>query len=306
MHTNPVARSEPAPWPASRPLCRPRQVAAPLVLLLLFALAARAELIDRIAVSVGNRVITQSDLERQIRVIAFQNGVKPDLSPANKRAVADKMIEQKLIQRELENTRYPMPAASELAPAIEEFKKTHFPDDAAYQRALAEYHITEQDLLDVLLWERTLLRFIQIRFESGVLVTDQEAADYAQAAPDQLGRRRACPDLQPCGSAIGVVAARCPQPYPRNCPPGGLPMSRRRRILLRVLTAGATAVALLRPLGLFHPRQRMVLRPGAYPHHRRGGDGYRRARGNRGLPVRPCALHRRSARLRPARPRAGR
>ncbi len=155
-------------------------MAAPLVLLLLFALAARAELIDRIAVSVGNRVITQSDLERQIRVIAFQNGVKPDLSPANKRAVADKMIEQKLIQRELENTRYPMPAASELAPAIEEFKKTHFPDDAAYQRALAEYHITEQDLLDVLLWERTLLRFIQIRFESGVLVTDQEAADYAK------------------------------------------------------------------------------------------------------------------------------
>jgi len=153
-----------------------------LVLLLLLALApaARAELIDRIAVSVGNRVITESDLQRQIRVIAFQNGDKPDFSAANKHAVAEKMIDQKLIERELENARYPMPDAADLAPAIAEFKKTHYPDEAAFQRALAEYHINEQDLLDVLLWERTLLEFIQIRFESGVLVSEQEVADYAK------------------------------------------------------------------------------------------------------------------------------
>ena len=150
----------------------------PLLLLLVFS--ARAEIIDRIAVSVGNRVITQSDLERQIRVIAFQNGKQPDFSAANKHAVANKMIEQKLIQRELENSRYPAPEPAELEPAIEEFKRTHFPDDAAYQRALAEAHITAQDLLDVLVWERTLLNFIEIRFESGVLASDEEIAAYAR------------------------------------------------------------------------------------------------------------------------------
>lgn len=130
--------------------------------------------------SAGNRVITLSELDRQIRVIAFQSGVKPDFSPANRRAVAEKMVDQKLIQRELETSRYPLPTAAELAPAMEEFKRTHFPDDAAYRKALADADITEQDLLDVLLWERTLLRFIEIRFESGVLLNDQEVTDLAQ------------------------------------------------------------------------------------------------------------------------------
>jgi peptidyl-prolyl cis-trans isomerase SurA len=150
-----------------------------ILFLLLLTLPAHAEIIDRIAVSVGNRVITQSDLERQIRVIAFQNGTKPDFSSANKHAVVDKMIQQKIIQRELENSRYPLPLPAELVPAVEEFKRTHFPDDAAYQRALGEYDITEQDLLDVLLWERTLLRFIELRFETGIQVTPQEVDAYA-------------------------------------------------------------------------------------------------------------------------------
>jgi hypothetical protein len=155
---------------------------APIRVLTLLALglSARAEIIDRIAVSVGNRVITQSDLDRQIRVIAFQNGVKPDLSPANKRAVADKMIQQKLIERELESSRYPRPLPADLAPAVEEFKKAHYEDEAAYQRAMAEYSITEQDLLDVLVWERTLLNFIAIRFETGVQVAEPEVEAYAR------------------------------------------------------------------------------------------------------------------------------
>jgi hypothetical protein len=171
-----------------------------LGLLMVFGLAVRAELIDRIAVSVGNRVITQSDLERQIRVIAFQNGVKPDLSSANKHAVAEKMIDQKLIQRDLENSRYPLPAPAELIPAMEDFKKKHFKDDAEYQRALAAYDITEQDLLDVLLWERTLLSFIEVRFESGVLVTEQEIADLAR----QKG-------LSPADAERSLIATRADQ-----------------------------------------------------------------------------------------------
>ena len=95
---------------------------------------ARGEIIDRIAASVGNRVITASDLDRQIRVTAFQDGVKPDFSPAHKRAMAESMIEQKLDPVELANSRYPLPDPAELVPAIEQFKKEHFKDDAAYQR----------------------------------------------------------------------------------------------------------------------------------------------------------------------------
>jgi peptidyl-prolyl cis-trans isomerase SurA len=144
----------------------------------LLAAAAHGEIVDRIAVSVGRRVITESDLDRAIRVAAFQDGVKADFSAAHKHSVAQSLIEQKLIQIELENSRYPLPDPAELAPAIERFKKEHFKDEAAYQAALAAYGITEQDFRDMLLWQRTLLLFVQVRFETGVQFTDQEVEAY--------------------------------------------------------------------------------------------------------------------------------
>ena len=146
--------------------------------LLSFTLPARAEIIDRIAVSVGNRVITETDLNREIRVAAFLDGVKPDFSPAGKRATAERMVEQVLIRRELEISRYPVPTAAEVAPVLAAFKKARFPQDEAYQRALAEYGVTDQDVKDLLLWQRTLLLFIEVRFQSGVQVTGQDIQDY--------------------------------------------------------------------------------------------------------------------------------
>ena len=142
------------------------------------AMAARGEIIDRIAASVGNKVITASDLDRQLRVAAFQDGVKADFSPARKRAAVEAMIEQKLIQTELANSRYPLPDPAELAPAIEQFKKAHFKDDQQYRAALAEYGIAEEDFKELLLWQRTLLLFIQVRFETGVQLGAQDVEEY--------------------------------------------------------------------------------------------------------------------------------
>lgn len=141
---------------------------------------ARADIIDRIAVSVGNRVITASDLDREIRVIAFLDRAKgkPDFSPAGKRAAAERMVEQKLIRRELETSRYPVPSAAEVEPVIEKFKKDYFPSDIEYRHALADAGITEQDVKDELLWQRTLLLFIGVRFRPGVQLTAQEIQDY--------------------------------------------------------------------------------------------------------------------------------
>jgi hypothetical protein len=138
----------------------------------------RAEIIDRIAVSVGKTVITASDIERQIRVSAFLDAIKPDLSAPNRKAVAERMVEQKLIRRELETSRFPVPSVSEVEPILEKFKQEHYPDAGDSTRALTEYGITEQDLVDELLWQRTLLQFIEIRFRPGVQVTSEEIQKY--------------------------------------------------------------------------------------------------------------------------------
>jgi peptidyl-prolyl cis-trans isomerase SurA len=147
-------------------------------LLLAAASLARAVVIDRIAVSVGNQVITASDLDREIRVTAFLNGVKPDFSPQNKRATADRMVEQKLIRKELETSRYPTPSPAQIEPILAKFKQERFADDAAYRQSLRDYGITEQDVKAMLLWQRTLLLFVEVRFRPGVQVGDQEIQDY--------------------------------------------------------------------------------------------------------------------------------
>jgi peptidyl-prolyl cis-trans isomerase SurA len=139
---------------------------------------ARTEIIDRIAVSVGKSVITASDIERQIRVSAFLDAVKPDLSPTNRKAIADRMVEQKLVRRELETSRFPVPGASEVEPILEKFQKEHYPNPGDMARGLAEYGITEQDLLDDLLWQRTLLQFIEVRFRPGIQISNEEIQTY--------------------------------------------------------------------------------------------------------------------------------
>ena len=157
-------------------------LACPSVLLTfaLLAVFAPAAIVDRIAVSVGNRVITSSDLDRQIRVAAFQDGVPPQFTPARKRATADAMIEQKLIQLELTNSRYPLPDPAELIPAIDLFKKQHFQNDQQYRDSLAAAGIADEDFKELLLWQRTLLLFIQVRFETGVQLSSQDVDEYFQ------------------------------------------------------------------------------------------------------------------------------
>jgi hypothetical protein len=149
-------------------------------LLGLLVLSASATIIDRIAVSVGNRVITSSDIDREIRVAAFLNGVKPDLSPTSRRAAAGRMVEQTLVRLEVENSRYPAPADADVQAALDDFKKQHYPDDTSYKKALADYGLAEKDVLNQIAWQRTLLSYIDIRFRPSVQVTDQEINDYFQ------------------------------------------------------------------------------------------------------------------------------
>lgn len=137
-----------------------------------------AETIDRIAVAVGNRVITTSDIERQIRVSAFLSGTKPDLSLEGRRKTADAMVDQKLIRGELEASRFPEPAPAELETAYADFKKQYFKTDDEYRRGLAEYGITEADAKEQLHWQRTWASFVSVRFRAAVQVNDGDIQEY--------------------------------------------------------------------------------------------------------------------------------
>jgi len=141
---------------------------------------ASAEIIDRMAVAVGSRAITTSDIDRETRITAFLNGTAPDFSMAGKQATADRLVEQKLIQQELENSNYQFPDAGDIEPVLEKFKKDHYASESQYHSALGTYGITEQDVKGALLWQRAVLLFINARFRPSVEVGDKEVEEYLQ------------------------------------------------------------------------------------------------------------------------------
>ena len=170
-----------------------------IAILLAAAMPAAAEIIDRIAVSVGNRVITETDLDREIRITAFLNHSPAQslasLSPIEKRTAAERMVDQALIRSELEASRYPPPSMDDTEIALHE-ERARYGNDAAYRKALADYGIDEADLKARLQWQLTLVRFIDIRFRPGVQVSDEEIRKYfdEELKPALL---RAHPDQTP-------------------------------------------------------------------------------------------------------------
>jgi hypothetical protein len=149
-----------------------------LVLVMLLAAAGRAEIIDRIAVTVGKRVIAASDVALEIRLSAFMNQAKPDFSPESKRKTADRLVERALIQEEVELSRYPSPEASEAAPALAALKQEQFSGDAAYREALSSYGITEEELKRYLLEQTAVSGFIDIRFGPSVQFLEDDLRAY--------------------------------------------------------------------------------------------------------------------------------
>jgi hypothetical protein len=149
-----------------------------LILAVLIAQFGVAEILDRIAVTLDNRVIAESDLIGEIRLSAFLNAARPDFSGASKRAAAERLVERALMRRETEFNRYPAPGADEAVAAFEKWRQNRFAAGEAYHQALIDAKIVEQDLRRYLLEQLIALRFIDYRFRPGVQVLPAEVRDY--------------------------------------------------------------------------------------------------------------------------------
>jgi len=147
--------------------------------LLLASVILRAELIDRVAVSIGTAVITESELVEQMRVRAFLEGVPLRLDGESKRDAADRLIQQTLIRREISTTRYAQPDAAAAEPLLAALKASRFgSNDAQYRQALTAASVTDKEVRTSLLWQLTVLRFIEFRFRPGIQVSQDDVRDY--------------------------------------------------------------------------------------------------------------------------------
>lgn len=152
----------------------------PAIALLLLASAApaAAEVVDRIAVSVAGQVVTLSDIRRHIRIMAFLQKTKPEFSEARLRSTAELLIDQALVRREAELSRYPAPADPEIQQALAQSAESlGLTRQQMFAEAL-EYGFSEQEIRDLAAWRLTLIRFIDYRFRPSVQVSEADIAVY--------------------------------------------------------------------------------------------------------------------------------
>jgi hypothetical protein len=142
-----------------------------IVVFLGVAFLSQAEVIDRIAVSVANQVITEQQVDEEVRVTAFQNQTELNLSSAEKKKAAERLIEQTLVKREMEFSRYAAPLPAEADAPLAAIKANL---GAAYSEKLSQYGIDEAALRRHLLWQVALLRFTDERFRPGIQVLEQD------------------------------------------------------------------------------------------------------------------------------------
>ncbi len=152
-------------------------------LLLIFGLAViqgdAAVVLDRIGVVVGKHAIKASDVERDIRVTAFLNRVQPDLNAASRRKSADRLVDQALIRDEITKGDYSRASDSDMEGMLQQIRRDRFgSSDARLRDELVKYGLAEDELKEELLWQLTVLRFIEERFRPAVLVTEETVKVY--------------------------------------------------------------------------------------------------------------------------------
>lgn len=142
-----------------------------------FCILASAAIIDRIAIAVDKQVITESQIDEEIRVTAFLNRDPVDLSPAARKTAAARLMEQALIRREMDLSRYPLPELSDAGESLQSLKAM-YASETEFQDAMQMYKVTADELTRRLWWQLTLLRFIDYRFRPGIQIPSADVQAY--------------------------------------------------------------------------------------------------------------------------------
>lgn len=146
---------------------------------ILIAITASAAIVDRTAVTVGNRVITESEVLRRIRLQAFQAGDFPVINDKTRREAAQRLIDLKLVDREMELGHYARTPPERAKALVDAFTAEHFqssPD--ALRIALAGLQLTPDDLQAEFAEQADFLSFTSLRFKPAVDITERAIEEY--------------------------------------------------------------------------------------------------------------------------------
>ena len=157
-----------------------------------FCMVLPASTLDRLAVTVGHTVITELQIDEDLRVAALLNGQPVTRDLTSRRAAADRLVAQLLIRHEIELSRYPAPANEEVDTLFSQVQET-LGGPERLKQLLSEFDVSEQTLRAHLLAQLATLQFIEFRFRPDITISDSEidAEYHHQIANMQAANPRA-------------------------------------------------------------------------------------------------------------------
>jgi hypothetical protein len=154
---------------------------------LVFVCGALAEVVDRVAAIVGSEVITETEVRQEGRIVQFLNGQPLDLGPEQRRAAAERLVNQLLIRNEMAIGQYPEPPESEADAMLRNIVEQRFgANQAAFRDALGKYGITEDQLKRHMRWQLAVMRFTDSRFRLGLPGQERPGAERAATGADRV------------------------------------------------------------------------------------------------------------------------
>jgi hypothetical protein len=88
------------------------------------------------------------------------------LGVAEQKKTANRLIDQVILRKEISLGRYPEPDYAQVPQLFEQIRQ-RYRSEAAFQQELVSYRITEDELMQHLRWQETVLGVIALRFGNG-------------------------------------------------------------------------------------------------------------------------------------------
>lgn len=147
----------------------------------LMSARASAEVIDRIVATVNGRVILQSDWDEALCYEALlSNRVLAQFTDDDRRAVLDRLIDQELLREQMKSADFSHATDGEAADRIAGARK-QYPQAAsneAWQALLAQYHLSEKDLLVRVRQQIDVMRLVDARLRPAVQIDSKSIEAY--------------------------------------------------------------------------------------------------------------------------------
>jgi hypothetical protein len=147
------------------------------LLLVTTVCALSAEILDKLVISVGQQVITELQLDEEIRVTALLNHEPVARTKEERRAAADRLIQQLLVTREMKVSHYPFPQPA----AVEKYfgeVRAGFGSGDDFNLALSKYEVTDDTLKQHLRQQLATMQFVEYRFRPDMEVSETEIEEY--------------------------------------------------------------------------------------------------------------------------------